>query len=382
MKTVDIATKTISEDQKIWLVHAGKGKKYYNIFKNQNMVFLDLPRLELTKESLNTVEQIRQHIRMSKAYKKYFHPNSEEPTAPSSSPRTYSDISGDDVMGDVGNVQGLFVNAQVGDLVIVTGYGPYDAILMGEIQTEFDPSDKINLEKVTYGDFQYRKVKWVSNRYAKKDLERELAERKLVNRKAVINIVRTALTENLYKYAYSSYILHSNVAINNGILAKLDIRGNKYQGNDPRVLSASIDLISYLQAAYVAINDDELESFSSTPFYQALSRWEDLTLLDNFTSNFNSKGKFSCYTKGAGLIAFLTIGIACLTSGVPIEAFTEGVALENSQSAVIDGSFEDACKMFEDLVSSLGSGTCEDLKSVLAEVDEKIDLNVDAKVTK
>ncbi|HEY1095609.1 MAG TPA: hypothetical protein VGF14_00035, partial [Alphaproteobacteria bacterium] len=102
MKTIDVATKIITPEQKIWLIYPGKRRKYYDIFSKQNMVFLDMPRLELKESSLDSIEKIRQHIRMSKAFRKYYHPDSPETKAPSSSTSAYSNEAGDDVKGDVG----------------------------------------------------------------------------------------------------------------------------------------------------------------------------------------------------------------------------------------------------------------------------------------
>lgn len=373
--TIDVATKIITPDQKIWLVHAGKGKKYYEIFKRQNIVFLDMPGLDLTLESLTSVEKIRQHVRMAEARRKYHFSDEKLASAPSKNPSTYESGASDDVRGDVGNIQGLFASAKQGDLVLVTGRGPFESILIGEISDEFNPEDTLTLEKKPYASVQYRKVKWVSTKYAKKDFGQEIAEKKLVNRKAVVNIERNNLTESIYKYAYRSYFIirGDNDVVQN--LAKVDFMGHNYSGHDPRATRSSIDLISYLEAAFIAFERGQIEEFSQLPFKVAMDNWADGDLIQSFSQEFNSPGRFRMLSYSLSFCAFMTMGVSALTSA-KIASFMEGAEIHNSVSSdqVSKEIFQSQCERVQELLNSLGQDKLCELEAMGNDAKNRIGL--------
>src|SRR5581483_5631096 len=104
----DLATKYIPTDQKVWAIHAGKHKKFYSIFLEGNMVFLEYPGLNISIDALEDATRIKQHIKMSNALSEYLRKGGT--SAPSRNPSTYVIEDADDkaLKADMGNVRNLY----------------------------------------------------------------------------------------------------------------------------------------------------------------------------------------------------------------------------------------------------------------------------------
>ncbi len=373
MPVIDLATKIISPEKKIWLVHPGNGRRYYDFFYRNKMVFLLMPGLNLKETSFGSVEKIRQHIRMANALRKYSSSDTND-TPPSRNINTYSSDSGNDVNSAVGNVISLYQTAQPGDLVVVTGYGQYSRVLMGEITTEFDPTERIELEgKFSYADVQYRKVKWISTKYQRRDFEEELAKR-LVNRKACVQLNRDAMSEQLYRYAYLSYIL--------GNKSKVEFEGPDYSGTNPLELYPSVRLVSYFAAAYAAIQDDRMDEFKALSISAAINEFYDPSLMENFMQEFNSPGKFEMFAKASVMALFITIGVAAATSDISFAEFAQNLSVTNSKDSGADADLDSAAEKFDFLMNSLGNDKLNELDELGQESTDTIGLKSPAKVKK
>lgn len=371
MPTIDLATKIISPNQKIWLVHPGVGRKYYDIFRTQGIAFLAMPGLELTLESCKSSEKIRQHIRMSKTLRKYFHEDGGREKTPSKNPNDYSKDADRDVNSDLGNVQGLYCEAVPGDMIVVTGYGQYQSTLIGEFSEPFNPKDKIVLPKHEYAHVQYRRIRWINTGHAKREYSRALAER-LVNRKAVVQLPKDKISEELYQFAYSSYVI--------GERSKVNLYGPKYKGHNLIETNSSTILIAYLAAAFSSIEKNELEIFVKLDADIAIQKYFNSDLIQDFYQEFHSPGKFVLFTKSAVLAAFLIIGITMLTSTTAAEEFKKELNIENSVDGQVDNHFQEGCEKYKELLKSLSdNGLCM-VEDLAKKAKEDIDLKTPARV--
>ncbi|MEQ9518047.1 MAG: hypothetical protein RLN89_01270, partial [Parvibaculum sp.] len=125
MPTFDLSTKVVDLGTSIWVVHPGRSRRFFNHFYEHNVLFLELPGLNISLEALKKTETVRQHIRMSLAFMEYYGGRSREgKKVPSANPRSYDGSAGDGQLASlVGSARKLFAVAKRGDLVIVPGKG-------------------------------------------------------------------------------------------------------------------------------------------------------------------------------------------------------------------------------------------------------------------
>ena len=373
MTVIDFATKVIPQDQKVWLIHPGRYRKFYQTFKTDEIVFLSMPGLNLSAKTCADVAAVRQHVRMAKALRKYHQDDidGKAPAIPSKNPKTYSDNPGSNVNSDVGNVVGLYHTAAPGDLVVVTGRGYYESVLIGEIKTPFDPNDLTTAKGLEYAKVPYRRVKWITKEYAKKDFSRPLAE-SLVNRKAIIQLPKDNITEQLYQFAYSSYVI--------GDRSKIDLYGPKYKGNKLTGTNSSTTLVAYLAAAYGAIEKNEIKKFEKLAVEEAIETYLNPQLIQHFYQEFHSPGKFVLYTSSAVLASFITLGVTIATSDLAGNHFVSNIKVENSVEKEVHPQLQDACDQYNYLLNSLShDGKCK-IQELGADAHKRIGLKTNAKI--
>lgn len=370
MITIDLATKIINPSQNIWVIHPGQNRRFYNVFASRNLVFLDMPKLGLSKQTTESVEKIRQHVRMSLAWKKYYLSKDNTTKPPSSNPRSYSDGSDTALNGAVGNVIGLFRTAKKGDLVVVTGYGRV-SVLIGEISDSFSPEKTIALERYDNNVVHYRSIKWISTEYTKSDLPADLQER-LINRKAAIKLPRDSVSEKIYRFAYKSYIL--------GEKSKIDLEGKKYSGKNPTELNASTTLLAYIASGYAACKQGQASSFAKLEIEDAIDKFYDPQYMDNFFQEFRSPGKFQLFAASAGLAIVTTIMVTLLTSSLSTKQLHEKLDVINSVSGIDDEAETEAKNCCEELLKSLGDQRLNDIKNLAKKANNQIGLKTSAQI--
>jgi hypothetical protein len=115
MSTVmfDIATKVIALDQNIWSVFPGLARRFYHQFLQQNVIFLEMPALDLNYQALQDDETLRRHVAMSEAWERYLRGSTEH--LPSRRPSDYEPPRGRSFNAAVGNVRNFFARMKPGD---------------------------------------------------------------------------------------------------------------------------------------------------------------------------------------------------------------------------------------------------------------------------
>ena len=63
MARADINTVIIPEDKKIWVVHPGKNKKFFDDFEHSSRIYLEYPGLNVSTNSLQDDDLMRRKIR-------------------------------------------------------------------------------------------------------------------------------------------------------------------------------------------------------------------------------------------------------------------------------------------------------------------------------
>jgi hypothetical protein len=63
--TLDIATKLVPPDQHIWAMFPGLGRRFFGRFRDEGLIFLEMPGINLTRRALEDDNVLRQHVAMS-----------------------------------------------------------------------------------------------------------------------------------------------------------------------------------------------------------------------------------------------------------------------------------------------------------------------------
>ena len=146
MAIYDVNTKLIPEDNVIWALHAGRGKRQHRLFDEFGVVFLEIPGFSPSNKTFSNMGLLRRHLRMSDEIYRYIVGARSDP--PSRSPNLYSDQpdpTNRSFNAAVGNVRSLYHDAKVGDLILVPGFGHYSPVLIGEISSSMDSEMKFPL---------------------------------------------------------------------------------------------------------------------------------------------------------------------------------------------------------------------------------------------
>lgn len=121
------SVKDVAPDVKVFVVHPGEGKKYFDFFYRSNIVFLNIPGMDLCINDFGNNELLRKKLR-----------------------RTISIIDGKEIFpietysGEAkgisplfGSFSALYARAKIGDLIIVPSRGYFEPFLIGEIIISF-----------------------------------------------------------------------------------------------------------------------------------------------------------------------------------------------------------------------------------------------------
>jgi hypothetical protein len=215
--TLDLATKIVEPAQNIWAIFPGLARRFFNEFQTQNVVFLDTPTIGLTPQALANDSVLRQSVAMSRAWRDYL--LGRDSKIPSRQPSAYEILRDPSTGAAVGNVRSLFSRAKRGDLVLVGKYDIYEPVLIGGIQSDFQPSDTIKISRYGEESIPVRKVKWLNSNTQRRFLSKDLS-RRLSSRKAVVLVDKLRFGEEIFQAAYGDYV--------SGQLSRYVFEGGKY----------------------------------------------------------------------------------------------------------------------------------------------------------
>jgi hypothetical protein len=367
----DIATKIIAPDVSIWVVFPGRARRYINEFIRGNMIFLETPALNLTPLIADDYSAIRQHVRMSMAIAHYV--RSDATKVPSRNPKFYSDAPfknrGDGVLAS--NVRRMFAKMKVGDLAIVPGRS-YQLVYFAEVVSAFSPEDTTSI--ATYADekIPYRRIKWLNTGIPRHLIPAHL-QGYISKPPAIAKVPRSAETEEYLRLAYPAYVLADRSAV------MMD--GPKYDGKDPLATIEANYLVSYFIAAFAAIEKDQLEAFANLDVKTAIKEFYDRDLVQSFSQNFNSPGKYGLIALSAILGAFVSVGISVSLKGYSATELHQGIDVTNSVSPA-DAHLSDTGVKLDYLFKALHQKQIQELNTLAKQSENQIGLTTPVQVEK
>lgn len=361
----------IRDNVGIYLFYAGRNRKFFDETRRNAALFLDLPGFTADSRTFVDHGRIVQSTYRAHAARKYLSRPIENPR-----PRAASEYSTElptvgrrvdrSFLADVINTQILFAEISIGDVIILTPQNHYDPILLGEVQTDWNPDQVLNVE--AFGEFAvpFRQVRWVPHDLSRSDFARDVA-RRMQNRRTVTR-VDPRYYQDIFRLIYSRYIW--------GNSSKLDIFSEYYASNDPTATEEASFLIKYAIALYAATLINEVDQFVALDKRIAASRYFDSAIVDQMVQSFGSPGGYVARLLGSSAAIFVAgvIAIALSDEAQNVGAAQDQAVAEAQQESrpILSGA------EFDPFANSLRAGTDDELRRVYGrEAKAKLGLTLD-----
>lgn len=367
----DIATKIVSPDTSIWVVFPGRQRRFIRTFLEQDVIFLETPGIDLRLKTAADRSTLRRHVRMSTAIAD-FHLHSESKKFPSRNSNRYSDAPIKNASHRVlaSSVRKMFARMKTGDVVIVPGkiFAP---VYFGEVTAAFDPEDTISIDRYSDEGIPYRRVRWLNSGVPRTAIPPHL-QIFLSKPPAIAHVTRSDETEEFFRFAYPSYVLAEKSAV--------ILDGPQYDGKDPLATIEANYLVAYYIAAFHAIENEEIETFAKLDVQSAIDRFYDRDLVQSFSQNFNSPGKYGLSALSAVLGAFVTAAIAITVAGLSPAEIRLGIEVTNSVSPEDEHINKDSGIKLDFLFRSLHNKEIQELNELGRKARKKIGLTTPVKI--
>lgn len=347
----------IDKKTNIYVVYAGRQRKYLQDFLINNRVYLDLPLSGVDINIASSRENARRAARGAHAIKRRLNGDKDFEIPPS-----LADLSGDPIKAPkhlnqlVGSIVKLFANAKVGDLIVTPDAGMYGTVYFGRIDAPFHPDDRLVLNEYDGYSAPYRRVRWLRSDVEKRALPKDIV--KYVQKPPAVGKVKVdEITSKFFDFAFYSYIY--------GDISRIIFDAPNYTGRDFYELDSSITLIQFLLASY---------SMDSESFVAALMR---ASSIDQFVSlhrgregvlrasmEFHSPGWFDVKRRSAAFALFAAI-ILSSSSDKWIETadrFVSEAALEGGEAHAAASAARDRVEAFSRVLPREFSLELDDLR--------------------
>tara|TARA_R110000822_G_scaffold124122_6_gene258669 strand:+ start:330 stop:1181 length:852 start_codon:yes stop_codon:yes gene_type:complete len=270
-------------------------------------VFLETPGFNANENTFSDYDEIRNRLAMSDAIRKWqLHQDGDRPTKRVGAymPPNHNDSNFKSFNQEVGNIERLFKEVKVGDIIMSPPLGHFKSFLMGEVTKGWSPDDVIEVPYFDNELVPVRKIKWLSGNVSRRDFPNNLAKR-LINRHA-ISEVDPVYTFDILQMVYPSFVWRNH--------SKLDLYGTRYQGDDPIQVLESAKLLKFAVAASMAHDLGKFDDFQSLSYSKAIEKYYNKELIEQFGINFNSPGLLRAILENATASPKIAAYIAVLTS--------------------------------------------------------------------
>lgn len=262
----------------------------------------------------------------------------------------------------------MFGRMKLGDLVIVPGR-IFEPVNFAEVVSDFDPKDVVSIERYGNEEIPVRRVRWINaapRLLIPSDLQVYLSKPP-----AIAHVARSFQTEEFFRLAYPAYILADKSAV--------IMDGPKYDGKNPLATHEANYLVSYFIAAFAAIEQDKLVAFAKLDVKAAVAAFYDPALVQSFTQNFNSPGRYGLTLRSAVLGTFVSTGVALSLYACNPASLRGGVDVTNSISPQ-DQAVQDAGIKLDYLFKALHKKEIDEINGLAKRAKENIGLTTPVQV--
>jgi len=310
LPVIDLGIRFLSENHRVFVLHPGAKKRFYQDFCVSSAVFLDLPGASLppcidleNSQHISEIfmgRQIGLWHRNGKSLLKVPSRDSSDYALRAAKSRTSRYMW---------EAKGLYSTARPGDLVIVPGSGYMSRVFIGEFIDTFDRQFTVSSGIYPDEKIPARRVKWISIDQIKAYFSYPLIKL-MQNRQALIEIKPPEEKNEIYDLCYKEYAF-SNQAHGHIKITKLHV--------DLRAMIEANEFVSYFVSMYNASRRGQLEAFSAMDWKIAAEEFYDSNLLIDTSYSISSPGWLKLLSKYLMLPGFVAAMLSLVSSGLSLE---------------------------------------------------------------
>lgn len=387
-------TPVISKDQKIWVVHPGKGRRLLKQFRESNKIYLELPDTAFTSE----VNSLTYNSYMKKkAVKDLVRKNANRALESKNLFSSSENVSlpGLDLLGGlerydskpplnpelqkqfgptVGLLGRFFIQMKEGDLVLVPGRGgSRSSVLCGLVTSGISETNTVPLAKFGNRKAQARNVKWIYN-IERRDQLSDGVFRKLSRPPAVQEITEENDKLTVYEAVFENFIV--------GDTSRALVFARDYDGRDPTALHPLNVLSKALLAAAHCRDVGKLDELANaTDVADFAQKFYDPSLLENYTLSFSSPGQTGIFPRKPqhGLIVSAMIAMTLASPGL---SGCAGQSIQSTNTTSIGNqSSDDTDQAIQELLDTMSPKFRTQLDDLAKSADKQLRLETPIKVT-
>jgi hypothetical protein len=313
--TITAGSKQIAPDARVWILHPGRGYRFYEEYAARKKVWMEFPGVELPN-TFELNQDIVRRLRMGKAISDWYD-RGQVGQAPSRDPDSYRLAAGKYLHEAVG----LYVTAKASDLILVPGKGYHEPVLVGELGERSRPA-----RSARYPDelIPARSVTWLKEELTKWDFSHDLFMR-MHRKPQAFAMLAKHLEEEVFDYAYDgNWIIEGEIGSSRLTVNPVDDQA------DFNAIGRSLEVICYYAAMAKAIDDDQAAEFFQLGMRAAIDQFYDADVLG---------GEISVHSPGELLNRAKRTSVALFVSAM-ISMTGADLAFGEPHEIVIDNSWE------------------------------------------
>lgn len=323
MIRIDIRTKFIRDDVRIFIVRPGAHYRLFQLFSDQQIIGLELPDLNLPQfRTLDEIEDLNARILRSVAIRRWFAAGQPVGSFPSQVEH-FMDQGLDNASSQFSRyIRGLFQDMKKGDIIIVPPRSFKEMALIGELIDE--PNRTVNISSPVYPDLPLngRRVKWLA-RIPKSDLPPKTLDQ--LQKPSVMFLLERSAWPRILRHCYGSY------STNQEFSSRFEITEERFQTTDDFLIQAFFNFVT----ANTDRVDRELEDLLSL----TEAAFEDLRLISpDLYTNVNSPGGISLKSSSiTPIVIAVMLSLAAVVGPEAVDAAVNNqIAFGNSLAPVND----------------------------------------------
>lgn len=322
MISVDISTKFISSETKVYIARPGAHYRLFQHFVDNSFVGPELPDLKLPDyRRLNEVDDLLERVIRSVAIRRWYISGKDDNLLPGEV-RDYAGLAPDHATSQfLRYVHGFFDEIKKGDLIVLPPRSFNAMAEIGEVQDE--PNQLVTLRGPIYGDLPLtgRSVKWLAS-LPKSSLPSATLDR--LQKPSVLFLLPRSAWPNILRRAYGSYSTPEEFS------SRFEITSQAFQTSDDFFIQAFFNFVSS-NTERIRTGRTDLLSFKDGAFSAE-------GVAPDLYTNVNSPGALSLKAKVITPIVIAAMFALAVTVGPDAFSAAESGSLifGNSQGTVLD----------------------------------------------
>ncbi|MCI4680723.1 hypothetical protein K9U39_06905 [Rhodoblastus acidophilus] len=258
--TIDIKTRFIADDTRVYLVFPGPGYRYFQTMQNESVVFLNLPGFPIAAlERLPDREAVIRGIVVSDRVREWHKSGAEADKEPERQIDKITDFRRTKWREQFAAIiSNFFSQPRKGDIFIVPGPNEDSPVLFGEIVDETDPF--IEVDSLLAGEKIFaRKVKWV------REVQRRAIPRWLDKKIPSPNPVRQVERDKLphiFDLMYERYYYDGHFVV------KFETTSREFNALDNYLIN---QVFLYVAALHEHLHDASIGDVANRPIWEVVS---------------------------------------------------------------------------------------------------------------